>query len=215
MPGQTWSLNGVVGERTAANGFARGTIIKEGRFAKDYGGGTSQVATTTFNAAFFAGLKIVEHKPHSFYIGRYPEGREATVAWGATDLKILNDSGHAVYIDTSYTRSTVTVTMWGTPKWKISTTKSSRYGVKGFTTVYDTSDTCEEQDPMVGFQVDVWRIFKDLTGREVKREKFHTNYNPADEIICGPDPAATPPPTVPPPLPHVPPPPPPPPAVSD
>ena len=45
------------------------------------------MATTTFNAMFFAGLEDVEHKPHSFYIDRYPVGREATVAWGAVDLR--------------------------------------------------------------------------------------------------------------------------------
>jgi vancomycin resistance protein YoaR len=199
MPGQVWSLNRQVGERTAENGFARGFIIKDGRFAKDFGGGTSQVATTTFNAAFFAGLEIVEHKPHSFYISRYPEGREATVAWGSTDLKIRNNSGHAVYIDTAYTRGTVTVTMWGTKKWKIEATESKRYNGRAFKTVYDTSATCEQQDPVAGFDVDVWRIFKDLNGREVRREKFHTSYNPADNIICGPDPAAPPPTSTPPP----------------
>ena len=46
------------------------------------------MATTTFNAMFFAGLKDVEHKPHSFYIDRYPVGREATVAWPSVDLQV-------------------------------------------------------------------------------------------------------------------------------
>ena len=81
-PGDTFSLNDIVGERTAANGFTKGFIISDGVFTEDFGGGVSQVATTTFNAAFFAGLEDVEHKPHSFYIDRYPVGREATVAWG-------------------------------------------------------------------------------------------------------------------------------------
>ena len=70
-----------MGERTAANGFTEGFIISDGIFKEDLGGGVSQMATTTFNAAFFAGLEDVEHKPHSFYIDRYPVGREATVAW--------------------------------------------------------------------------------------------------------------------------------------
>ena len=79
-PGETFSLNGTVGERTRANGFTEGFIISDGIFKEDFGGGVSQVATTTFNAAYFAGLKDVEHKPHSFYFDRYPVGREATVA---------------------------------------------------------------------------------------------------------------------------------------
>ncbi len=91
-PGETFSLNDTVGERTAENGFAKGFIISDGVYKEDFGGGVSQVATTTFNAAFFAGLEDVEHKPHSFYIDRYPIGREATVAWGAVDLRFKNDT---------------------------------------------------------------------------------------------------------------------------
>ena len=70
---------------------------------QDLGGGVSQMATTTFNAMFFAGLEDVEHKPHSFYIDRYPVGREATVAWGAVDLRFRNDTPYGVLIDTSFT----------------------------------------------------------------------------------------------------------------
>ena len=93
-PGETFSLNKIVGERTKENGFTEGNIISGGKFVLDLGGGVSQSATTTFNAAFFAGLKILEHKAHSVYISRYPVGREATVAWPSVDLKFLNDSGH-------------------------------------------------------------------------------------------------------------------------
>ncbi|HKF87450.1 MAG TPA: VanW family protein, partial [Propionibacteriaceae bacterium] len=80
-PGEIFSLNGVVGERTAGNGFTEGYIIEDGKFRKELGGGVSQSATTTFNAMFFAGLKDIEHQPHTLFIDRYPPGREATVAW--------------------------------------------------------------------------------------------------------------------------------------
>ena len=86
-PGETFSLNGVVGERTRANGFTEGFIIQGGKFKKELGGGVSQSATTTYNAMFFAGLKDIEHQPHTLYIDRYPPGREATVAWPSLDLK--------------------------------------------------------------------------------------------------------------------------------
>ncbi len=119
-PGETFSLNGTVGERTRANGFTEGFIISDGIFKEDLGGGVSQVATTTFNAAFFAGLEDVEHKPHSFYIDRYPVGREATVAWPTVDLKFTNDTPYGVLISTSLQPSTpsssgaLTVSMWST-----------------------------------------------------------------------------------------------------
>ena len=91
-PGEIFSLNGVVGERTAANGFTEGYIIEEGKFRKELGGGVSQSATTTFNAMFFAGLKDIQHQPHTLFIDRYPPGREATVAWPSLDLKFQNDT---------------------------------------------------------------------------------------------------------------------------
>ena len=97
-PGETFSLNDTVGERTGENGFTEGFIISDGIFKEDLGGGVSQMATTTFNAMFFAGLKDVEHKPHSFYIDRYPVGREATVAWGSVDLRFQNDTPYGVLI---------------------------------------------------------------------------------------------------------------------
>ncbi len=78
------------------------------------------MATTTFNAMFFAGLEDVEHKTHSFYIDRYPVGREATVAWGSVDLRFRNDTPYGVLITAAVTPSTpssqgvVTVRMWST-----------------------------------------------------------------------------------------------------
>ena len=105
-PGDVFSLNDIVGERTAENGFTEGTIISDGIFKQDLGGGVSQMATTTFNAMFFAGLKDIEHKPHSFYIDRYPVGREATVAWGAVDLRFENDTPYGVLVHATVQPST-------------------------------------------------------------------------------------------------------------
>lgn len=189
QPGETFSLNDTVGERTAENGFAKGTIIQDGRFFEDYGGGVSQVATTTFNAMFFAGLEDVEHKPHSFYIDRYPEGREATVVWPYVDLRFRNDSGNGILVDTSYTDSSVTVTLWGTERYEIKASKSARFDVKPYDTVYDESKKCLEQYGVKGFAVKVFRHFYS-GGNKVRTETFFTRYNPADEIHCGPKPGS-------------------------
>ena len=73
--GATFSLNTALGERTRARGFVSAPQIGEGGVLEDaVGGGVSQTATTVFNAAFFAGLKIVTHTPHEFWITRYPAG---------------------------------------------------------------------------------------------------------------------------------------------
>jgi vancomycin resistance protein YoaR len=73
-PGEVFSLNETLGRRTPAKGYQQAPVIESGRLVKDYGGGVSQVSTTLFNAVFFAGLDVVTHKPHSFYISRYPRG---------------------------------------------------------------------------------------------------------------------------------------------
>ena len=95
-PGETFSANGFVGKRTKEKGFASAPVIENGKFSEDYGGGVSQWATTTFNAAFFAGLDIPDHKAHSIYISRYPYGREATLAYPSVDLKIHNNTPYGV-----------------------------------------------------------------------------------------------------------------------
>ncbi|HSF26493.1 MAG TPA: VanW family protein [Actinomycetes bacterium] len=196
-PGETFSLNGIVGERTRANGFTEGFIIRNGRFETDLGGGVSQVATTTFNAAFFAGLKDVEHHPHSLYISRYPEGREATVAWGSKDLRFTNDSPYGVLIDTAFSRSApgrqgvITVSIYSTKVYDVTAHKSARYRARSFPTVYDTSATCHAEGGVSGFDVDVTRVFhKD--GKQVRRETMHTRYQPTPRVVCGPKPAPTP-----------------------
>ncbi|GAA2837891.1 VanW family protein [Kribbella solani] len=200
-PGETFSLNKVVGERTKENGFTEGNIISGGKFVLDLGGGVSQSATTTFNAAFFAGLKILEHKAHSVYIDRYPVGREATVAWPSVDLKFLNDSGHGVLVQTIFKASTpgtqgsIRVIVWGTKTWQITAGQSERTNYRSPSVVYNTAADCRAQAPTAGFDITVFRYFA-KNGARVKTESFTTKYNAADDIRCGPKPGTpvTPPP---------------------
>lgn len=196
-PGETFSLNDTVGERTAANGFTKGFIISDGVFKEDFGGGVSQVATTLFNAAFFAGLEDVEHKPHSFYIDRYPIGREATVAWGAVDLRFKNDTPYGVLIQAWVDPSTpsssgaMNVRFWSTKHWDISAGKSGRYNITEEETRYITDEECLENDGYGGFDIDVYRIFRKPGSDEVvRRETITTTYTPSDTVVCGEPPAS-------------------------
>ncbi|MET8677207.1 VanW family protein [Streptomyces sp. NPDC004647] len=184
LPNETWSFNETVGERTKANGFVDGTMILNDQYTKAPGGGVSAVATTVFNAMFFAGVKPVEYGAHSFYIERYPEGRDATVAWGSLDLKFNNDSGKAIYIQTQATDSSVTVTFLGTKKYDdVKATKGSRTNVKQPGEKAGAKEKCEPQTPLVGFDVTVERVFYE-DGQEVAREPFRTHYIPRDRVTC-------------------------------
>jgi len=192
-PGETFSLNGTIGERTAENGFTKGFIISNGIFKEDFGGGVSQMATTTFNAAFFAGMTDVEHKPHSFYIDRYPVGREATVAWPTVDLKFRNDTPHGVLIHARVTPGTpssqgvVTVRFYSTKYWDITTRTGERYAFTSpDTRTLDTPD-CYPNSGYGGFDIDIWRYWRRAGSDELERtEKMHTTYTPSDTVICKP-----------------------------
>ncbi len=194
-PGETFSLNETVGERTAENGFAIGYIISNGVLVKDYGGGVSQMATTTFNAMFFAGLEDIEHKPHSFFIDRYPEGREATVAWPSLDLRFRNDTDHGILIhstvepSTYSTQGVVTVQMYSTKVWDIESITGERYNYRAPATRHLTTPDCEAFTGYSGFDVDVTRVFRRHGEDTVDHtEKFHTSYTAADTVVCGPPP---------------------------
>lgn len=108
-PGETFSLNDHVGERTAEKGYlADGTIIA-GEIVPTVGGGVSQFATTFYNAVFWGGYEDVTHKPHSFYISRYPLGIEATISWPEPNLEFRNNTDQAILIKTAYTDNSITV----------------------------------------------------------------------------------------------------------
>ncbi|HEX4491298.1 MAG TPA: VanW family protein [Acidimicrobiia bacterium] len=117
-PGGVFSLNGVLGARTPERGFVKAPVYYEGE-AEDYGGGVSQIATTTYNAAFWGGYHVIFHKPHSVYYSRYPLGREATVNYPILDLKWQNNSQHGVLVRASYSSSSVTVTLYGNKEGKV------------------------------------------------------------------------------------------------
>jgi vancomycin resistance protein YoaR len=118
MPGETFSVNEHVGQRTLEKGYLpAGAIIGDNVYCCDkpanIGGGVSQFATTLYNAVFFSGLEDVEHTPHTLYFSRYPEGREATLGYPSPDVVFRNNTDAAVLIDTETTDSSVTVRFYG------------------------------------------------------------------------------------------------------
>jgi vancomycin resistance protein YoaR len=114
LPGETFSVNGFVGQRTKERGFVDAPVIYNATHDHDIGGGVSQFATTMFNAAFFAGLDLTEYQSHSLYISRYPRGREATISWPAPDLKFTNSTPYGVLLWPTYDETTLTVHLYST-----------------------------------------------------------------------------------------------------
>jgi vancomycin resistance protein YoaR len=188
LPGETFSLNTFTGPRGTAQGYVEAAVIQNGELSKAVGGGISQFATTMFNAVFFAGLEDVYHKPHSFYISRYPAGREATVYEGAIDLQWRNDGDTGVYIDTTWVQGAITVTFYGTKRFEIEAIEGARRNPRqpAYQEKVDDGD-CTPQPGIPGFDITVTRVFRDLqSGAELRRENFNTSYAAEAIIKCIP-----------------------------
>jgi vancomycin resistance protein YoaR len=190
-PGEEFSMNATLGERTPQAGWMKGGGIANGKIDPNiYGGGISQATTTTFNAIFFAGLKDIYHKPHSLYFSRYPMGREATLDWKSVDMKFQNDTEYGVLLQAWITGSTgrqgsITVRVWSTKKYTVKASKpvTSNYRSPG-PTQYNESKSCVAQSPMSGFDVKYKRLFYE--GKTlVKTENFKWSYNTLAKVVCG------------------------------
>ena len=112
--GGHFSINEVVGERTIANGFTAAPAIENGREVEQVGGGVSQFAATSFNAAFFGGLDITSYQFHTEDLGRYPFGRESTVSWTEPNFVITNNTPYGVLIWPTYDDTSVSVHLYST-----------------------------------------------------------------------------------------------------
>jgi vancomycin resistance protein YoaR len=180
LPGEEFSLNGHVGRRTVENGFVEGGAIEHGVLTSDIGGGVSQFATTMFNAAFFAGLDLVEYQAHSLNFERYPDGREATISFPKPDLVVKNTTPYAILVWTSYTDESITVEMYSTKNVEVPELEP-RVSTQGVCTRYTVPRERHYSD-----------------GRVVEDEVFAV-YRPTEGINCDGSPSV--PTTAPPPLP--------------
>ena len=185
-PGEVFSMNDTVHERTAANGYTVGYIIGPGgQFLKDLGGGVSTATTAVWTAAFYANMERVEQRAHTIWIPRYRPGLEATVSWGNLDMRWRNTSKHGVLIKASITDSSVTVTFYGTKEFdQVDAVSSPWRNITQFGTINSNIDGCEYQGGQNGFDITVTRVVT-IGGKVVKREPFNTHYAPEPRVICG------------------------------
>ena len=189
-PNDTFSLNEALGRRTKDRGFVAAPQIFDGRLEEAVGGGVSQVATTVYNAAFFAGLRLVAHSPHQFYISRYPMGREATVSWGGPELVFVNDWPAGIVIKVEAGDTSITVRFFSSRLGRrVVTTTGEPYDyVQPVTRVVVDSDrprgsreqVQEAGDP--GFSVSYTRrVFRGERLR--RREGWTVDYIAQDAIV--------------------------------
>ncbi|MFI9383901.1 VanW family protein [Kutzneria sp. NPDC052558] len=189
-PGETFSLNGYTGPRTAKQGYVEAGIIENGAPGTAVGGGISQFATTLYNASYFAGMADAGHTEHSYYISRYPAAREATVfqnpdGSSVIDLKFTNDGPTGIAIQTIWTPQNITVRLWGVKRYQVESVPGERTNFVEPQPRPGPAHNCHASNGGPGFTATDTRVIKDLTGREVSRHTRKKVYDPAPKITCG------------------------------
>ena len=184
-PGETFSLNGHTGPRGTAQGYVESGIIIDGHSGSAVGGGISQFATTLYNAAYFAGMEDTAHTPHSYYISRYPAGREATVYEGAIDLQFTNTFNTPVRLETDFGGGKITVRLKGTKTVDVESVNNGRWAKTSPQPMSVPGSDCSPSSGAPGFTTSDTRIIKDLGGKELSRETTTTVYDPQPIVRCG------------------------------
>ncbi len=97
-PGEIFSFNDIVGQRTVENGFKEATVIQGGQYEQGLGGGICQVSTTLYNAVLKADLEVVRRSAHAWPSDYVQTGLDATVDWPALDFQFKNDTDYQVVV---------------------------------------------------------------------------------------------------------------------
>ena len=113
MPGEEFSYNKTVGERTSANGFKSAPVFDNGETVQGMGGGVCQVSSTLYSAVLYADLPVLERQSHSLVVSYVPKGQDATVAYGSIDFKFKNDTKGPIKISAKTAGKRIEITIWG------------------------------------------------------------------------------------------------------
>lgn len=183
-PGETFSLVDTLSPITLEGGYFAAGIVESGRHTEGVGGGLSQMATTTYNAGFFAGLEDVEHRPHSYWFDRYPAGREATIFVGSIDMKFKNDTPYGVLMQSWVGGGELHVAIWSTKYYDVETSSSGKTNVVQPTTVTHSGADCAPTPAgSPGFSITNYRkVYHE--GELVKDESYRWTYKPDNAVVC-------------------------------
>ena len=184
-PGETFSLVDTLSPIDASNGYYSAGVVSNGVHTDAVGGGLSQMATTTYNAGFFAGFEDVTHRPHSYWFSRYPAGREATIYVGSIDMQFKNDTPYGAVMQAWVGGGKLHVRIWSTKYYdEVKTWSSDKTSVVPATVVTKSGPQCENYPKgNDGFRITNYRqVFRD--GQKVKDESFGWTYKPDNGIVC-------------------------------
>ena len=195
-PGETFSFNQTVGQRTTARGYLPAGAYAAGEVIEEVGGGICQVSTTLFNAVVKANLEINERHNHSMPVGYVDKGKDATVDWGRLDFKFTNNTDTEIHI-AAYLNSEkrVIVGIFGKklPDGVYITVEGVTTGTEDFQTVYEVDATLApgtemvKQEGRTGYTAEAYKIVWDKDGKQLSRSLLcKSQYLARDKIIAVP-----------------------------
>ena len=184
-PGEQFSYNTVVGERTEERGYKKAPAYSDGQVVQEAGGGVCQISSTLYNAVIGAGLRTDERIGHTFEPTYVTPGQDATVSYMEPDFKFTNTSTASVGILARYSDRVATVEIFGIPVLEEGITRhleSEKVSEDEAPTVVYT------EDPMVPYGTQVvdskgttgsaWKtyIVTEKDGKEIDREYLHQTH---------------------------------------
>ena len=194
-PGDEFSFNNVVGERTAAKGYLPATVYSGGLSLEELGGGVCQVASTLYYCTLHLDLEQVHREPHVFAVTYVPKGMDATVYWGQIDYKFKNTLDFPIRILANTDDGHVNITFQGEKPLDYSVKmEETILAVFPWEEVEELDETKEpgyrevEITPYTGYRVVTYKTIYDADGNEISRkEEAKSVYSKRDQkVIVGP-----------------------------
>ena len=194
-PGDVFSFNNVVGERTAAKGYMPATVYSGGLSLQELGGGVCQVASTLYYCTLHLNLEQVHREPHQYVVTYVPMGMDATVYWGHIDYQFKNTLDFPIRILADTENGHVNVTFQGSKKLDYSVNMESvTLAVYPWEEVEELDETKEpgyrqvDITPYTGYKVVTYKTVLDANGEELSREQEAvSSYSKRDQkVVVGP-----------------------------
>ena len=191
LPGEEFSYNGTVGQRSAARGFKAASVYEKNKMVDGLGGGICQTSSTLYAAVLYADLEVVERHEHSLEVSYAPLGMDATVAYGSLDFRFKNNTDMPVKISSSWGGGTVGVRILGTKADKNKTVKITTQTVSttpyGVTEVKDSTlpegKTVVDAPGFKGAVVNTYKIIYE-NGVEVENKFLHkSTYTMVNKVV--------------------------------
>ncbi|MBP3413929.1 MAG: VanW family protein [Clostridia bacterium] len=184
QPGEEFSYNDTVGERTPERGFCKATVYSGEGTDEDYGGGICQTSSTLYYTAIKCNLEITERTNHRYTVAYQDAGTDATVNWGVYDLKFKNNKEYPIKICFTVKGGTITCQIYGTEDGITAYFGFLEMEVFNWTTIYKKAQPGKNnQAPQLGKKVKTYRIVEEYGERVSKEVENVDTYLPLNKIV--------------------------------